>query len=75
MHFAIGSEPVSSIKRTGTKPIDYFEYEEIHAILRSVDRMRPSGRRDYALLALMFNSGARVQVSLSTQAEVGTVVP
>jgi site-specific recombinase XerD len=48
-------------KRTGTKPIDYFEYEEIRAILGSVDRITASGRRDYALLALMFNSGARVQ--------------
>ena len=48
-------------KRTGTRPIDYFAYEEIRAILRSVDRITASGRRDYALLALMFNSGARVQ--------------
>jgi integrase/recombinase XerD len=48
-------------KRTGTKSIDYFEYEELRAILRSVNRMTASGRRDYALLALMFNTGARVQ--------------
>jgi integrase/recombinase XerD len=48
-------------KRTGTRTIDYFEYEEIRAILSCVDRTTASGRRDYALLALMFNSGARVQ--------------
>jgi integrase/recombinase XerD len=48
-------------KRTATRSIDYFEYEEISAILRSVDRVTVSGRRDYALLGLMFNSGARVQ--------------
>ena len=49
-------------KRAGTRPIEYFEYDdEIRAILDSVDRAKPTGRRDYALLALMFNSGARVQ--------------
>jgi site-specific recombinase XerD len=48
-------------KRTGTRPIEYFEYDEIRAILGSVDRTKRYGRRDYALLALMFNSGARVQ--------------
>jgi len=48
-------------KRAGTRPIEYFEYDEIRAILDNVDRATPTGRRDYALLALMFNSGARVQ--------------
>ena len=48
-------------KRTGSKSIDYFEHEEIGAILGSVDRLTAGGKGDYALLALMFNSGARVQ--------------
>jgi site-specific recombinase XerD len=48
-------------KRTGTRPIDYLEYDEISAVLSSVDRSASDGRRDYALLALMFNTGARVQ--------------
>jgi integrase/recombinase XerD len=48
-------------KRTGTRPIDYLDYDEIVAVLGSVDRTHREGRRDYALLALMFNSGARVQ--------------
>lgn len=48
-------------KRTGTRPIEYFESDEIRAMLDSVDRTKHCGRRDYALLALMFNSGARVQ--------------
>jgi integrase/recombinase XerD len=48
-------------KRAGTKPIDYLEYEELRAVLSSVDRTAWDGRRDYALLALLFNSGARVQ--------------
>jgi site-specific recombinase XerD len=48
-------------KRTGTRPIDYLEYEEIRAVLVCVDRTTRQGLRDYALLALLFNTGARVQ--------------
>jgi len=48
-------------KRTGTRPIDYLEYEEISAVLRSIDRSTREGHRDYALLALLFNTGARAQ--------------
>lgn len=48
-------------KRTVTRPIDYLEYEELHAVLCNIDRATRDGRRDYALLALMFNSGARAQ--------------
>jgi site-specific recombinase XerD len=42
-------------------PIEYLESAEIDAVLRSIDRSTPAGRRDYALFALMFNTGARVQ--------------
>jgi integrase/recombinase XerD len=48
-------------KRTGSRPIDYLEYEEIQAVLGSIDRTKADGRRDYVLLAIMFNTGARVQ--------------
>jgi site-specific recombinase XerD len=48
-------------KRTGSRPIDYLEYDEICAVLNCVDRSTADGLRDYALLALMFNTGARVQ--------------
>lgn len=49
------------LKRAESQPVDYLEYQEIHAVLESVDRTTPDGRRDYALLATMFNTGARVQ--------------
>jgi integrase/recombinase XerD len=49
------------LKRAETQPVDYLEYEEICAVLESLDRATPEGRRDYALLATMFNTGARVQ--------------
>lgn len=48
-------------KRARSEPIDYLEYDEIEAVLNQVDRSTKEGRRDYALVALMFNSGARVQ--------------
>ena len=48
-------------KRTGSRPVEYLEHEEIEAILGVVDRRTVDGRRDYALLATMFNTGARVQ--------------
>ena len=44
-------------------PIEYFETTEMSALLQSIDRTAPGGQRDYALFALLFNTGAR---SLST---------
>jgi len=48
-------------KRAPQRAIDYLEYEEIEAIMKAIDRTTPQGSRDYALLASMFNTGARVQ--------------
>ena len=48
-------------KRAATRTIEYLEFEEIRAVLDAVDRSTIDGRRDYALLALMFNTGGRVQ--------------
>ena len=47
-------------KRTVSRPVEYLEHEEIEAILGAVDRGTAAGRRDYALLATLFNTGARV---------------
>lgn len=49
-------------KRGGRElPIEYLQRDEIEALLQSIDRSSALGRRDYALFALMFNTGARVQ--------------
>lgn len=48
-------------KRAPERAIDYLEWEEIDSILKAIDRATPLGSRDYALLATMFNTGARVQ--------------
>jgi integrase/recombinase XerD len=46
-------------------PIEYPDGTEMNALLNSIDRNRPAGQRDYALFALMFNTGARVQEVLN----------
>jgi integrase/recombinase XerD len=48
-------------KRTRAAPVDYLEEAEIDPLLQCVDRTTQRGRRDYALLALLVNTGARVQ--------------
>ncbi len=48
-------------KRARQRAIDYLEYEEIEAILKTIDRTTLQGSRNYALLATMFNTGGRVQ--------------
>ena len=42
-------------------PIEYLESAEVETLLQQIDRSTEMGRRDYALFALMFNTGARVQ--------------
>ncbi len=55
-------------KRATRKPIDYLERDEMEALLSVIDRTHPLGRRDYALFAFMYNSGARIQEALDLNA-------
>lgn len=55
-------------KRARTRPVEYLEFNEIVAVMSAVDRSVPDGRRNYALLATMFNTGARVQEVLGVRA-------
>ena len=48
-------------KRADQRVIEYLDRVEIEAILKRMDRSTADGRRDYALIVTMFNSGARVQ--------------
>ena len=48
-------------KRTRTRSVEYMEYDELQDLLSVVDRSSRDGRRDYALLVTLFNTGARVQ--------------
>lgn len=53
------------LKRTNTRLRAYLTREEMDAVLDSIDRTQWRGRRDYALLLTLYNSGARVS-ELST---------
>lgn len=55
-------------KKACSRIIDYLEYDEIQKILSVIERTTSKGRRDYALLATMFNTGARVQEILDVRA-------
>ena len=55
-------------KKAGSRVVEYLEYEEIKQVLSSIDQTTFKGRRDYALLATMFNTGARVQEILDLRA-------
>jgi len=48
--------------KQSTRPLMcYLEVDEVKAILASIDSMTARGRRDYILIALLYNTGARVQ--------------
>ena len=49
-------------------PVEYLEKSEVEALLASIDRRNEAGQRDYALFAVMFNTGARVQEVLNLRA-------
>jgi integrase/recombinase XerD len=48
------------LKRTDTKVRNYLSREELEAILATFDQKQWLGRRNYALLLTMYNTGARV---------------
>lgn len=57
-------------------PIAYLEAEEVETLLAQIPRATAMGQRDYALFALMFNTGARVQEVLDlTLSDVRTEPP
>lgn len=47
-------------KKARQKPATYLEAVDVRAIIGNPDRRTPDGRRDYALLLFLYNSGARV---------------
>ncbi len=55
-------------KRARQRVIEYLERDEIEAVLAGINRARQDGRRDYVLLATMFNTGARVQEIIDLRA-------
>ncbi len=56
-------------KRTSSREVAHFSFEEIQAVLTTVDTARSTGQRDLALLSLMFNLGARVSEIVGLQTD------
>jgi site-specific recombinase XerD len=56
------------MKRATHKAIAYLEPEEARALIATVDTRAPLGRRDHALLLLLYNTGARVSEVLALRA-------
>lgn len=54
-------------KRARQRVVEYLEQDEIRAILDAPDRTTLDGRRDRALLLVLFNTGARVQEMLDVR--------
>jgi site-specific recombinase XerD len=54
-------------KKAEKKILGYLTKPEMNAVLDSVDRSTVSGRRDYALLLFMYNTGARVSETASVR--------
>lgn len=52
-------------KRASKKLITYLEKMEMNALLAVPDTSRPQGRRDYALLLFLYNTGARAEEAAS----------
>jgi integrase/recombinase XerD len=47
------------LRRTATPVIPYLDKHEMDVLLAVPDRHRPQGRRDYAVLLFLYNTGAR----------------
>ena len=69
-HEPLAAAQCAAVLRIPTKKaprpaIDYLETEEVTAIFKQPDRSTLEGQRDHALLALLYNTGARIQEALS----------
>jgi site-specific recombinase XerD len=52
------------VKRTPKRELSYLDPDEVEAILSQPDRATIEGQRDHTLLALLYNTGARIQEAL-----------
>jgi integrase/recombinase XerD len=55
-------------KRTTTREIQHLDCSEIRAVLKGIDQRAATGQRDFVLLTLLFNTGARVSEIVNLQA-------
>jgi len=55
-------------KRNRAREIQYLNFDELQALLSGIDRSTRQGQRDFTLLSLLFNTGARVSEIVGLQA-------
>jgi integrase/recombinase XerD len=53
-----------SVKKTVRPTLGYLSADEVETLLAQVDRSTGKGERDYLLLALLYDTGARIQEAL-----------
>jgi site-specific recombinase XerD len=63
------------VKRTTRPMLDFLTREEMQAILDAPDEATWSGKRDRALFALMYNTGARVSEAVGAKVSDVTLAP
>lgn len=56
-------------KRTASAPVEYFERQEMAAVLKAAASDRHDAERDHALFLFMYNTGARVQEVIDLRVE------
>ena len=54
-------------KRATHRAVAYLEPEEARVVIAAIDTSSPRGRRDHALLLLLYNTGARVSEALAVR--------
>ena len=61
-HAALGQRVLAiPVKKAARPALGYLSAEELGSLLGQVDRSAGEGRRDYLLLALLYDTGARIQ--------------
>jgi site-specific recombinase XerD len=57
------------LKQSSHRMMEYLEVKEVKAVIDCIDRNGATGRRDYALLNFLYNTGARVQEACDLRIE------
>jgi site-specific recombinase XerD len=56
-------------KRARVRAVEYLEPEHVRVLLAQPNRRSPAGQRDYALLLLLYNTGARIGEALAVTSD------
>ena len=69
LHFDLCHRVIAiPLKRATVKRVSYLELPELNSIIAQIDRSKRSGRRNHALIFILYNTGCRVQEILNLRA-------